>query len=147
MGDEQGQSGIAELILFLDENHCRNPHVIQAIEERNIVCKKHLDYFQPGSEDMEWLPVVAQNDWSLLTTDARIRTNLLEKEAVRANGVRMFYFSRNNLAGIDMGNAIRRALPEMQRLVKTQTPPFTASINKKGDVTLRDTFQNEYNED
>jgi PIN like domain len=103
MGDEQGQSGLTALVLFLDENHCRNPHMIEAIEERGIVCEKHLDHFAPGIEDTEWLPIIAQRGWSLLTTDARIRTNLLEKEAVRANGVRMFYFSRNNLAGSEMG--------------------------------------------
>jgi len=53
----------------------------------------------------------------------------------------MFYFSRNNLAGSEMGKALRRALPEMQRLIGSQPPPFTASINKNGDVQLRDTFQ------
>jgi hypothetical protein len=140
MGDEQGQSGITELVLFLDENHCRNTHIIEAIEERGIVCEKHLDHFASGSEDTEWLPVIAQRGWCLLTTDARIRSNFIEKEAVRTNGVRMFYFSRNNLAGREMGIAIRRALPQMEQLVQSQAPPFTASINKNGDVTLRDTF-------
>ena len=141
MGDEQGQGSLSKLVLFLDENHCRNPHIIRAIEERGIVCEKHLDHFAVGLEDTKWLPVIAQRGWSLLTTDARIRTNLLEKEAVRANGVRMFYFSRNNLAGIEMGAALRRALPSMEEIVKTVSPPFTASINRKGDVTLRDTFK------
>jgi hypothetical protein len=141
MGVEQGQGSIAELVIFLDENHCRNPHMIEAIEERGIVCEKHLDHFAPGSEDTVWLPIVAQRGWCLITTDARIRTNFLEKEAVRANGVRMFYFSRNNLAGRDMGKALRRALPQLEHLMKTQAPPFTASINKNGDVVLRDTFE------
>jgi len=146
MGDEQGQGGITEFVLFLDENHCRNPHIIQAIEDAGIVCEKHLDHFAPGSEDAEWLPAIAQRGWSLLTTDARIRTNLLEKEAIRANGLRMFYFSRNNLGGVAMGEALRRALPEIQRLAKTQAPPFTASINRSGDVTLRDTFRHEHDD-
>lgn len=141
MGDEQGQGSLNELVLFLDENHCRNPHIIQAIEERGIVCKKHLDYFEAGLEDTEWLPVVAQQGWSLLTTDARIRTNFLEREAVRKNRVRMFYFSRNNLAGAEMGAALQKALPRMEEIVRTSSPPFAASINKKGDVNLRDTFE------
>jgi hypothetical protein len=142
MGDEPGQGGLAKLVFFLDENHCGNRHVIEAIEARGIACEKHLDHFPAGTEDTNWLPVIAQRGWCLITTDARIRTNLLEKEAMRANGVRMFYFSRNNLAGSEMGNALRRALPEMERLVETRSPPFTASINKKGQVTLRDTFDN-----
>ena len=140
MGDEQGQGGVTELVLFLDENHCRNPHIIEAIEERGLVCEKHLDHFQAGTEDTGWLPVIGERGWCLVTTDARIRRNALEKEAIRANGVRMFYFSRNQLSGKEMGAALRRALPQMEHLVKTQPPPFTASINTKGEVILRDTF-------
>lgn len=140
MGDEQGPRGLTEFVLFLDENHCLNRNVIEAIEERGILCEKHLDHFLPGMEDVEWLPVVGQRGWALLTTDARIRTNFVEKEAVRLNGVRMFYFSRNDLAGVQMGIALRRALPDMEILMKTQKPPFTASISKNGDVKLRDTF-------
>src|SRR5579875_2129583 len=105
MGDEQGQSSLSEFVLFLDENHCRNPYIIQAIKERGIKCEKHLDHFIPGLEDTKWLPLVAGHGWALLTADARIRTNFLEREAVRNNKVRMFYFSRNNLAGAAMGNA------------------------------------------
>lgn len=140
MGDEQGQGSVERLVLFLDENHCRNPHLIQAIEESGLQCERHLDHFPPGVEDVQWLPAIAQRGWALLTTDARIRSNLLEREAVRVNGVRMFYFSRNNLAGSEMGNALRRALPAMEEIARTQAPPFTASINKKGEVILRDTF-------
>lgn len=140
MGAAQGQSSIETSIFFLDENHCRNPHVISAIEESGFVCEKHLDHFRPGVQDLEWLPVIARRGWALVTTDARIRSNFLEKEAVRANCVKMFYFSKNNLAGKEMGTALRRALPHMQRLLSTQAPPFTASISKNGDVTLRDTF-------
>lgn len=142
MGDEQRQGCVTNLVLFLDENHCRNPHVIEAIEENDFICEKHLDHFQSGSEDTEWLPVIGQRGWCLLTTDARIRKNTLEKEAVRSNDVRMFYFSRNQLSGKEMGDALRNALPRIKELIENQPPPFTASINKKGEVTLRDTFDN-----
>jgi hypothetical protein len=141
MGDEQGQGSVAPLVLFLDENHCRNRHIIQAIEESGAFCEKHLDHFAAGTSDTDWLPFVAGRGWILLTSDARIRHNQLEKEAVRLNGLKMFYFSRNNLAGLEMGRALRRALPEIQRLAQVQSPPFTASINKNGDVQLRDTFE------
>jgi hypothetical protein len=138
MGDEQG--GLAEFVLFLDENHCRNRHLIEAIVEFGILCEKHLDHFDPGAPDVEWLPIIAKRGWSLLTTDARIKTNFLEKEAVRINKVRMFYFSRNNLAGFQMGQALRKALPNMARIVSEQAPPFTASISRAGEVVLRNTF-------
>lgn len=140
MGDEQGQSGVSQFVLFLDENHCRNPHIIQAIAEYGAVCEKHLDHFEQGTEDIKWLPVVGEHGWCLITTDSRIRRNKLEKEAVRLNNVRMFYFSRNQLSGKEMGQALKRALPKMEELAQNQLAPFTASIGRNGDVTLRDTF-------
>ena len=140
MGDEQGQGSVTKLVIFLDENHCRNPHIIAAIEQQGMICEKHLDHFPPGTEDTEWLPIVGQRGWCLVTTDARIRRNQLEKAAVAASRVRMFYFSRNQLSGKEMGEALRRALPVMETMVRNHPPPFTASINKNGDVTLRDTF-------
>ena len=141
MGDEQGQSSLDSLVIFLDENHCRNRHVIRVLENEGIRCEKHLDYFAPGTEDTIWLPDIGRRGWCLLTTDARIRRNSLEKHAVRENEVRMFYFSRNDLSGPDLGQAVQAAIPRIRKLVATQPPPFTASINKAGEVTLRDTFQ------
>jgi len=143
MGAEQGQGGLvakAALVIFLDENHCRNPHLIDAIAEAGVQCEKHLDHFPAGTEDTVWLPEIGSHGWCLLTTDARIRSNFLERQAVRNNLVRMFYFSRNNLSGREMGFAVRRAMPSMIALAASQPPPFTASINKAGDVRLRDTF-------
>jgi hypothetical protein len=141
MGDEQGQGGLSQPVLFLDENHCRNPHIIEAIAEHGFKCEKHLDHFEAGTDDVQWLSVVGQRGWCLLTTDSRIRRNRLEKEAVRNNSVRMFYFSRNQLSGREMGEALRKALPHIAELIQNQPAPFTASIGKSGDVTLRDTFE------
>lgn len=141
MGDEQGQSSLDWLVIFLDENHCRNRHVIRALEDEGIHCEKHLDCFAPGTEDTIWLPDIGRRCWCLLTTDARIRRNSVEKNAVRENGIRMFYFSRNDLSGPDLGQAVRAAIPRIRNLVATHPAPFTASINKAGEVTLRDTFR------
>jgi hypothetical protein len=129
------------IVIFLDENHCRNRHLIEAIESSGISCEKHLDHFLPGTEDTSWLPEIGRRGWCLLTTDARIRSNFLEREAVRLNNVRMFYFSRNQLAGREMGTALVKALPAMVHSVKNHPAPFTASITRSGGVHLRDTFQ------
>ncbi len=140
MGDAEGQSGLAPFVLFLDENHHRNRHLLQALATAGVECEKHLDHFATGTEDTAWLPAVAAKGWCLLTTDARIRYNFLEREAVRTNSLRMFYFPTNNLGGVDMGKALAKALPQMQKMASTQPPPFIASISKNGEVSLRNTF-------
>lgn len=134
-----------DFVIFLDENHCRNPHLIAVLEEAEVSYERHLDHFSAGAEDVVWLPEIAKKNWVLLTSDARIRrksrVNYLELQAVRSNSLRMFYFSRNDSPGAKMGESLRRALPKMRKFCESLQPPFTASINKAGDVTLRDGFE------
>ena len=99
MGDAEGQGSLSSFTIFLDENHCRNPHLLAVLQDESVSCEKHLDHFPSGLADTVWLPVVAARGWCLLTTDARIRTNELERNAVRDYGLRMYYFSRNNIGG------------------------------------------------
>lgn len=140
MGDAEGQSGLASFVIFLHENHCRNRHLIAALSNAGVACQKHHHHFLPGLEDTAWLPEVARRGWCLLTADARIRHNQLERQAVRENGLRMFYFSTNNVGGVEMGEALRRALPKMRKLFYEVDPPFAASITRSGEVSLRSTF-------
>jgi hypothetical protein len=128
---------MGEFIVFLDENHCRNPHLIAALHDASVGYVRHFDYFVAGLEDVKWLPEVGRAGWCLLTTDKRIRSHALERESIRENGVRMFFFTTNNMNGRDMGTVLRRALPRMRVLFETKAPPFTASISKAGDVALR----------
>lgn len=134
MGSSPDQSGLAPLVVFLDENHCRNPHLRDALTEQDVPFVLHLDLFAPGTADLVWLPHVGRNSWSLLTTDKNIRSHPLERESVRDHGVRMFYFSTNQVSGFEMGQALRRAIPKMRSIVATTPPPFTVAINRKGEV-------------
>jgi hypothetical protein len=141
MGKPADESSVAiPFVLFLDENHCGNLFLRAALADAEIPFESHLDHFRPGTEDTEWLPEIGKREWCLLTTDKRIRKRPLEREAVRENGVRMFYFASNQASGQQMGETLRRAIPEMQRLAANQPPPFTASISKSGEVKLRDSF-------
>ena len=99
-----------------------------------------LNHLTPGTPDTEWLPFLGERGWALLTTDAKIRFNLVERAAVREHRIRMFYFARNDIAGREMGEALRVALPEINRLWASQAPPFAASVTRVGNVTLRDLF-------
>ncbi|SEG44427.1 hypothetical protein SAMN05421819_2966 [Bryocella elongata] len=141
MGDAQGQGCIEQIVFFLDENHCGNKHLHAVFQELKIDYEKHTDHFPRGIEDTVWLPIVAKHGWIVLTADARIRLNALERQAIKRNKLRFFYFSRNDFGGAEMGTILRRALPRMVELSQTQAPPFAASISRNSDVTLRDTSE------
>ena len=141
MGDAEGESRLASPpIFFLDENHCRNKHLHAAFQVAQIEFRVHLDFFSPGTEDVVWLPEVARRHWVLLTADAQIRRNVLERESVRSNRLRMFYFARNDFSGAELGRALATALPRMVRLCQSEPAPFAASITRHGEVNVRDRF-------
>lgn len=73
----------------------------------------------------------------MLTSDKRIRYNLLEKRALEEHAVREFVFASGNMSGQDMAAALELALPKMRRFSRKLKPPFVASITRTGEVYLR----------
>jgi hypothetical protein len=126
-----------EVVFFLDENHHRNKALLQVFEEQNIIVEKHHNHFETGARDEDWLPIVGQRGWILLTSDTRIRYRYSELAQVIEHRVRMFCFSSNNQAASAMAATLRSALPHMLQFLTQNEPPFFASIDKSGKVTGR----------
>jgi hypothetical protein len=126
--------------IFLDENHCNNSKILSVLETAGISVERHLDHFSRGTPDEDWLPFVGRNGWALITTDKRIRYRSNEKRAVEKYGVRMFYFSTNEMSGRQMAAALEKALPRMQRIFISQKPPYCAAITRSGEVHIKVTF-------
>jgi len=124
--------------IYLDENHCNNKRVLAVLKDAGVQVERHLDHFARGTPDEEWLPFIGSKGWILLTSDGRIRYRSNEKQAVIQNKVRMFYFSNNNMSGLQMANALEKALPRIFRICAKQNPPFFAAITPSGEVDLRD---------
>ena len=77
--------------------------------------ERHLEHFAPGTPDESWLPLVGSKGWILLTTDKRIRYNLLERRALETHAVREFVFTSGNMSGEDMAVALEMALEGCER--------------------------------
>jgi len=99
--------------------------------------QRHLSHFSRGIPDEQWLPLVGENGWILLTADKRIRYNFLEKRALEKNSVREFVFASGNMSGQEMANALEAALRKMRTLCRKCKPPFVAAITRTGEVHLR----------
>src|SRR6266550_4910399 len=125
-----------DFVLYLDENLHNCKPILEALVQRAVKHERHLEHFQPGTQDSVWLPFVGQQGWILLTKDKRIRFNQLEKTAVRRHRVREFYFSSGNFTGLEMAQILVAALPEMARVCRRYDAPFIASISKSGQVSV-----------
>jgi hypothetical protein len=137
-GSRRRPLGLPEdFVLYLDENLHNCKPILDALAQHRVKYERHGQHFDSGTEDTEWLPVVGEKGWVLLTKDKRIRYNELEKAAVRQHKIREFYFSSGNYSGAEMAEMLVDALRDMVRIFRKQKPPFIASISKSGKAEIR----------
>jgi hypothetical protein len=126
-----------DFVLYLDENLCNTRAILDTLTKLGVRFERHLAHFSPGTLDETWLPTVGSKGWILLTSDKRIRYNLLEKRALKAHAVREFVFTSGNMSGQDMAAGLEVGLNKMRTLCARNKPPFVASITRSGEVHLR----------
>ena len=121
-----------DFVLFLDENLERCAPILQMLAAEGVRVELHSAHFDRGAGDDVWLPQVAQSGWCILTEDKRLRYNEWEKKALRLHKAREFCFSSGNLSGMEMAEALRKALPAARRFAEKLPGPCVIMIHKSG---------------
>jgi PIN like domain len=133
---KQEQLQLEDFILFLDENLDNCQPILDSLVANSVQYRRHRDHFERGVLDEVWLSFVAERAWVVLTKDKRNRYNDLERDALRRNLVREFYFGSGNFSGEEMARALAQALPELRNICRTFDPPVVGSIARSGVVTV-----------
>lgn len=122
---------------FIDE--CLGRYAVpDALRVDGVEVLLHHELFPGGTDDAEWLAALASRaDLIVLTKDTRIRPRTLERDALRAAGLKVFALSAGNLHGADQAAAFVRALPGIRRLAATRGP-FIARVTASGAVARID---------
>src|SRR5262249_21706849 len=94
----------------------------------------HDDYFDIDTDDVNWLPVVAANGWLILTKDANIKRNALERTALQRSGGRMFVLVSGNLTGQEAAEIFVSALQAMRDFAAKRAGGFIAKVLRDGSV-------------
>jgi mRNA degradation ribonuclease J1/J2 len=72
-----------KVVFFLDR--CTNSRrLVAALSARGVVVEVHWDHFAHDIPDAEWLSVVGEKRWVVLTHDKRIRYRPIERDALVA---------------------------------------------------------------
>ncbi|MCG9886576.1 MAG: hypothetical protein MH825_13610 [Cyanobacteria bacterium] len=106
------------------------------MNQTGIMVKFHDDEFPQSTLDTEWLPIVGQRDWVVLTKDAAIGRNALERRAVARANLRLFTLTRQDLTGAEMAAVLVQALGAMQRFVHRYPAPFIAKVDRAGKIRI-----------
>lgn len=63
-----GTSALPDVPLFLDRA-IDSEHILQALTATGVVVIRHRDHFDDDATDPEWLPVVGEREWIVLTKE------------------------------------------------------------------------------
>jgi hypothetical protein len=116
----------------LDENLCECKDIQQVLVNERFPFDRHLDYFEWGTIDENWLWFPGNNGWPILTKDKAQRYTPLEKAKIIKHKLKIFAFSSGNLKGATMAELLRLNLRRIDKLSRKQVPPFIFSITQTG---------------
>jgi len=119
-------------IFFIDR--CLGNKVAEKLRNVGARVEIHDDHFSQNSYDKDWLRIVGERNWVVLTKDKKIATRLLELEAVAEGNVRLFAFVDGDVPGVVMAQAFVNALENMQRFIRGNQAPFIAKVYQPGLV-------------
>jgi len=82
---------------------------------------KAFDEFA-GRPDVEFLPIIGERQWVLITKDKNVRRNQLEVEAILNSDVRAFVVTAANLNHEQIAQLVLKAMPKITRISRQQGP-------------------------
>jgi PIN like domain len=123
-----------ESITFFIDRCLGNKLIVETLREAGLSVEIHDDHFGKNAPDVDWIPEVGQRRWIVLTKDARIGKNRIERLAVADSNVRMFTLASQSLSGVDMADIFLNAIPAMKKFICENPAPFIAKVYQGGKV-------------
>ena len=123
-------------MIFYIDRCLGNKLIVETLRDAGISVEIHDDHFAKDAQDVEWIPEVGKRGWIILTKDARISNNKLERFAVANAGVKMFSLASQKLSGQEMADIFTESIIEIQKMVNSNPAPFIAKIYQNSTVKM-----------
>jgi predicted nuclease of predicted toxin-antitoxin system len=104
----------AQPVFFVD--WCFGKTVVNALREAGALIEHHGDHFEQNAPDTEWLPVVGDRGWVVLTKDKAIAKNQLELMAIARAKVKVFILTLRNLPRQEILRITQKIAAELAEL-------------------------------
>ncbi|MBE9239700.1 hypothetical protein [Synechocystis salina] len=123
-----------QIVFFIDRCLGKHP-ILEMLRETGINVEIHDDHFPQNTPDQFWIPQIGEWGWIVLTKDARIARNTMERQAVARAGIRMFTLASKKLTGEETAIAFGDALIGMLKFIEKHPAPFISKVYKNGKVS------------
>lgn len=128
------QERLRSLTFFLDYQIGRYV-VADALRAAGASVEVHIDHFSQSAPDLEWIPNIGKRGWVLITRDANIRRNPLERAAYEDAGLRGFVVTGKDMGGHELAALLVRSLRGMVNRVAGRPGPLLFMISRTGVFT------------
>jgi hypothetical protein len=88
----------------------------------------HDEHFAQDADDDEWAPAVSERGWIGLSRDRRIRSTVVEYDAVMFAGGRLVVMTGRSMKTDLLARNFINTLPRIERLVNETPAPFIAML-------------------
>lgn len=105
-----------------------------ALRAAGIVVHAHADHFAQRTPDAEWLPVVAERGWVVLTNDRKIRSRMLEVRAVMTSSARVLALVGGSLTAAEHARNFLNTFVKIEALIAGQPAPWIARLYRPNPV-------------
>lgn len=96
-------------ITFFIDRCLGKKFIVETLKNAGISIEIHDDHFAPDAQDVDWMAQVGKKGWVVLTKDARIGRNSLEKIAVASAHIKMFTLASQSISGQEMAEIFFRS--------------------------------------
>lgn len=121
-------------IFFIDR--ALGKSVGRALRDIGRSVEFHNDHFVPECPDTEWLPIVSQKGWIVLTKDINIGRNFLEISSIAQFNARVFILTSGNICSQEMATIFQETIEKIEEKIRDYDSPFIAKINRNRKVVL-----------
>lgn len=107
------------------------------LREAGLVVHVHADHFAQDAPDTDWLPVVAERGWVVLSPDKNIMRNPLELDAVMLSGAALLVLVGGDARAAELARNFVNTLPAIRTFVSGTPPPYVAKLYRpspKSDI-------------
>jgi hypothetical protein len=95
---------------------------------------KHDDFFGQRTLDDQWLVAAAQNGWTVITKDKRIRFNEAERRAIWDARVGCFVLLSPKLNRWTMAQLLLKVWEQLEEIAAREPRPFVYGVHADGSV-------------
>ena len=125
---------LRSLTFFLDYQIGRYM-VADALRKAGATVEVHIEHFSQSAPDVDWIPVVGKRGWVLITRDANIRRNPLERAAYIDARLRGFVVTGKEMGGAQLATLLVRSLSGMVNRAAGRPGPLLFTISQGGIFT------------